>query len=52
MELSSRQAWDDFVDAIEEDRYKAKYKNLITKGYFMPDAFILEDFSEKKPKLK
>lgn len=50
MEQSNRQAWDDFVAAIEEDRYKSKYKSLITKGYFMPDTFLVCDFNEKKTK--
>ncbi len=48
MEPSNRQAWDDFVAAIEEDRYRSKYKSLITKGYFMPDTFLVGDFNEKK----
>jgi len=48
MEPSNRQAWDDFVAAIEEDRYKTKYKNLISKAYFMPDTFLVADFNEKK----
>ena len=50
MEPTNRQAWDDFVAAIEDDRYKTKYKNLISKAYFMPDTFLVGDFNEKKTK--
>jgi peptidyl-prolyl cis-trans isomerase D len=40
------------VTAIEEDRYKTKYKNLISKGYFMPDTFLVQDNNEKKTRAK
>ncbi len=48
MDAASRSQWDNFVEAIKEDREKMKYKNLISKGYFMPDTFLYRDFSEKK----
>ncbi|MCD4683736.1 MAG: SurA N-terminal domain-containing protein [Bacteroidales bacterium] len=48
MDAASRIQWDNFVEAIKEDREKTKYKNLISKGYFMPDTFLYRDFSEKK----
>jgi peptidyl-prolyl cis-trans isomerase D len=48
MDPATRQAWDDFVNAIDEDRIRTKYKNLITKAFIMPDTFVVSDFNEKK----
>jgi peptidyl-prolyl cis-trans isomerase D len=48
MDAASRNQWDVFVEAVKEDRLKTKYKNLITKGYFMPDTFLYRDFVERK----
>jgi peptidyl-prolyl cis-trans isomerase D len=48
MDMTARKQWADFVDAIREDRLRTKYRNLISKGYFMPDEFLKGDFSEKK----
>ncbi len=48
MDATTRQQWDKFVQAIKEDRLRTKYKNLLTKGYFMPDTFIVADYNEKK----
>jgi peptidyl-prolyl cis-trans isomerase D len=48
MDMTARRQWSDFVDAIREDRLRTKYRNLITKGYFMPDEFLRNDFNEKK----
>ena len=48
MDPTTRKQWDDFVQAIDDDRYSTKYKNLITKGYFMPDTFLVMDYNQKK----
>lgn len=48
MDPASRTQWNEFVDAIEEDQYQRKYKNLIKKGYYMPDTFLVFDFNDKK----
>ncbi|MFU8843471.1 MAG: peptidyl-prolyl cis-trans isomerase [Bacteroidales bacterium] len=48
MDMTARKQWADFVDAIREDRLRSKYRNLISKGYFMPDEFLKGDFNEKK----
>jgi peptidyl-prolyl cis-trans isomerase D len=48
MDVTARKQWADFVDAIREDRLRTKYRNLISKGYFMPDEFLKGDFNEKK----
>lgn len=48
MDATNRNQWEQFVEAIKDDRYKTKYTNLISKGYFMPDTFLVQDFNEKK----
>lgn len=48
MDANNRAQWDQFVEAIKEDRYRTKYNNLISKAYFMPDTFLVMDFNEKK----
>jgi len=52
MDAASRTQWDNFVDAIKEDRLKTKYKNIISKGFIMPDKFVHMDFDEKKTTVK
>ena len=52
MDATNRTQWDAFVEAIKEDRYKTKYKNLISKAYFMPEQFVRMDFDEKKTNAK
>lgn len=48
MDAASRTQWDNFVGAIKEDRFKTKYKNIISKAFIMPDKFVHMDFDEKK----
>jgi peptidyl-prolyl cis-trans isomerase D len=48
MDPNSRAQWDQFTEAIKDDRYRSKYTNLITKGYFLPDTFLAMDFLERK----
>ncbi len=52
MDASSRSQWDVFVKAVKEDRIRTKYKNLLTKAYFMPDTFMYHDFNDKKTSAK
>jgi peptidyl-prolyl cis-trans isomerase D len=52
MDPTNRSQWDVFVEAIKEDRYKNKYKSLISKAYFMPEPFVRMDFDEKKTNAK
>ncbi|MBM3435927.1 MAG: hypothetical protein FJY07_06915, partial [Bacteroidetes bacterium] len=52
MDAASKTQWDNFVEAIEDDRYKTKYKGLISKAYIMPDKFVEMDFTEKKTMAK
>lgn len=52
MDANNRRQWDDFVQAIKDDRFKSKYTNLISKAYFMPDTFVVMDYNEKKTNAK
>ncbi len=52
MDPTNRSQWDAFVEAIKEDRYKTKYKDLISKAYYMPEQFVSMDFDEKKTNAK
>jgi len=47
MDAATRGQWDVFVNAVKEDRIKTKYKNLISKAYFMPDTFMYYDFNDR-----
>ncbi len=48
MDQTSRDQWNLFVQAIKEDRIRTKYKDLISKAYFMPDKFLTMDFDDRK----
>jgi len=48
MDPANRSKWEDFVEAIKEDRYRTKYKSLISQAYSMPDTLLYMDFQEKK----
>ena len=52
MDANNRNQWDEFVQAIKDDRYRTKYTNLISKAYFMPDTFLVMDYNEKKTNAK
>ncbi|MCF8368417.1 MAG: peptidylprolyl isomerase [Bacteroidales bacterium] len=47
-----KQWWDKLVLEIKDNHLQNKYKNLITKAYFMPDTFLVSDFNEKKTNAK
>ena len=44
--------WDKLVLEIKDNHLQNKYKNLITKAYFMPDTFLVSDFNDKKTTAK
>lgn len=44
--------WDKLVLEIKDNHLQNKYKNLITKAYFMPDTFLVSDFTDKKTTAK
>ncbi|RLD61422.1 MAG: hypothetical protein DRJ05_02630, partial [Bacteroidetes bacterium] len=48
MDATSKNQWNVFVEAIKEDRIKNKFQSLISKAYFMPDTFIVRDFTDRK----
>ncbi len=52
MDQNNRNRWDDFVNAIKDDRMQTKYKDLISKAYFMPDTFLVKDFIDRKATAK
>ncbi len=54
MEQNSVQQWVNFEQAIKDDRVASKYKNLITKGFYVPKAFIPKenDLNLRKAKLR
>lgn len=52
MDANNRRQWDDFVQAIKDDRFRTKYTNLISKAYFVPDTFLVMDYNEKKTNAK
>ena len=47
MEPKAKQQWLDFEKAIREDRIETKYRNLITKGYYVPKAFAKQDYERR-----
>lgn len=44
--------WLNFERAIKEDRLNTKYMNLVSKGYYVPQAFAKKDFENKNRKAK
>ena len=47
-----KQWWDKLVIEIKDNHLQNKYKNLISKAYFMPDTFLVSDFNDKKTNAK
>jgi peptidyl-prolyl cis-trans isomerase D len=47
-DVAQRNQWSVFVDAVKDDRIKTKYRNLVSKGYFIPDTFLVKDYDERK----
>lgn len=44
MEPKAKNQWLMFEKAIKEDRQETKFNNLISKGYYMPTAFLKKDY--------
>jgi peptidyl-prolyl cis-trans isomerase D len=44
MEPKAKNQWLQFEKAIKDDRQETKFNNLITKGYYVPKAFLKKDF--------
>lgn len=52
MEPKAKEQWLRFEKAIKEDRYQAKYNNLIAKGYYLPKAFLKKQYTNETQTLK
>ncbi len=46
MEPKNKEQWLRFEKAIKDDRIETKLNNLVTKGYYMPKAFLKKIYSE------
>ena len=44
MEPKAKEAWLQFEKAIKEDRFETKFNNLISKGYYVPKAFLEKEY--------
>ncbi|MEI7500617.1 MAG: peptidylprolyl isomerase [Bacteroidota bacterium] len=52
MEPKARDQWLQFEKAIKNDRQETKFNNLISKGYYIPKAFLKKDFINQAKTLK
>ena len=52
MEPKARNQWLQFEKAIKDDRQETKFNNLLTKGYYVPKAFLKKDFINQSKTLK
>lgn len=52
MEPKNRNQWLQFEKAIKDDRQETKFNNLLTKGYYVPKAFLKKDFVNQTKSLK
>lgn len=52
MDAKSRDMWLRFEKAIKDDRLETKFNNLISKGYFMPTAFLKKDYVKQSKSMK
>jgi peptidyl-prolyl cis-trans isomerase D len=48
MQLDVRMQWRNLESFIKEDRLNQKYRNLISKAYYVPEAFARMDFEHKR----
>jgi len=47
MEPKARKQWLAFEKAIKEDRQETKFNNLVGKSFYMPKAFLKQDYINK-----
>ena len=52
MEPKAKNQWLQFEKAIKDDRLETKFNNLISKGYYVPKAFLKKDFINQSKTLK
>jgi len=51
-EPKAKQQWIRFEKAIKDDRLQTKYNNLISKGYYIPTAFLRKQYKNENQALK
>jgi peptidyl-prolyl cis-trans isomerase D len=51
-EPKAKQQWLRFEKAIKDDRLQTKYNNLISKGYYIPTAFLRKQYRNENQILK
>jgi peptidyl-prolyl cis-trans isomerase D len=51
-EPKAKEQWLRFEKAIKDDRLQTKYNNLISKGYYLPAAFVRKEYINENQKLK
>ena len=51
-EPKAKQQWIRFEKAIKDDRLQTKYNNLISKGYYIPTAFLRKQYKNENQILK
>jgi peptidyl-prolyl cis-trans isomerase D len=52
MEPKAKAQWLQFEKAISEDRIQTKFNTLVSKGYYVPRAFLKKDFVAQTKSLK
>lgn len=52
MEPKARDQWMRFERAIKDDRQETKFNNLLTKGFYVPKAFLKKEFANQSKALK
>ncbi|MCX6278154.1 MAG: SurA N-terminal domain-containing protein [Bacteroidetes bacterium] len=52
MEPKARNQWLQFEKAIKEDRQETKFNNLLTKGFYVPKAFLKKDYINQSRTIK
>jgi peptidyl-prolyl cis-trans isomerase D len=50
MPAQAKQQWIQFEKYIKEDRYRTKFKNLLIKGYYVPEALAQLNFEDENNK--
>ncbi len=52
MEPKARKQWLAFEKAIKDDRQESKFTNLVSKSFYLPKAFIKQDYINKNRSMK
>jgi peptidyl-prolyl cis-trans isomerase D len=52
MEPKAKNQWLQFEKAIKDDRQETKFNNLLTKGYYVPKAFLKKEFINQTKSLQ